>query len=641
MTVYDDFAHHPTAVAETLRAVREAYPGRRVWAVFEPRSASSCRRVFQKDFADAFSTPGADETIVAAVFRSTLPPDERLSVEELVADVNAAGRRARHVEGVDTIVDTIVSERQPGDVVVIMSNGGFDGIHQKLVSRLRQAARRRDMASWPRVSRLGEETWLVEYEPELDLAINARVHHLARAIAGVAPTGVRDVVPGMASLAVHVDGDRVDNREIAALLDRAIATASDDASEGALHELPVCYEPPFALDIEDVARRCECAVSDVIERHSACEYHVFMVGFLPGFPVPRGPRLATEPAATRRAASGRATRIRRRSPALKPVFTRRTVPADGTSIGRTPVPVRRDRHAAGSAVSRAIACGSCRCPPVASNRSLPARGGAAMRLVVNVAGMFRRRFRTAAVGDFSDGASLWRARWTVSARLANRLVGNPTRSAVLEMTLVGPRLRVERECAVAVTGAEFEVHVGTLSCGPHGRAVCRRGHVRFGARRTGARAYLSVGGIRRAERARQSVDRGGGAYRRYGRPGSSRGRRNPVGRVRRPWREWSTADSVPSLVADPASRGATNAPGPIARTPARPAFETLCATALRRVGTLGSDGLPPRGHRIWGAIPGACRRLPTTLGAVQVAARRPANPVDGGPSDHGRIRADR
>ncbi len=88
----------------------------------------------------------------------------------------------------------------------------------------------------------------------------------------------------MASLAVHVDGDRVDDREIAEWLDRAIATASDDVTEGALHELPVCYEPPFALDIDDVARRCECAVSDVIERHSAREYHVFMVGFLPGFP---------------------------------------------------------------------------------------------------------------------------------------------------------------------------------------------------------------------------------------------------------------------------------------------------------------------------------------------------------------------
>jgi len=140
------------------------------------------------------------------------------------------------------------------------------------------------MASWPRVSRLGEETWLVEYEPELDIAINARVHHLARAIAGIPLEGVRDVVPGMASLAVHVDGDRMDDREITELIDRAITTASDDVSEGALHELPVCYEPPFALDIDDVARRCGCAVSDVIERHSAREYHVFMVGFLPGFP---------------------------------------------------------------------------------------------------------------------------------------------------------------------------------------------------------------------------------------------------------------------------------------------------------------------------------------------------------------------
>jgi UDP-N-acetylmuramate: L-alanyl-gamma-D-glutamyl-meso-diaminopimelate ligase len=139
MTIYDDFAHHPTAVAETLRAVREAYPGRRVWAVFEPRSASSCRRVFQKDFANAFVTAGADETVIAAVFRSTLPEQERLSVEQLVKDIGQAGRRARHVPGVDAIVDAIVAERQPGDVAVIMSNGGFDDIHRKLAARLAAA----------------------------------------------------------------------------------------------------------------------------------------------------------------------------------------------------------------------------------------------------------------------------------------------------------------------------------------------------------------------------------------------------------------------------------------------------------------------------------------------------------------------
>ena len=138
--MYDDFAHHPTAVAETLHAVREAYPGRRVWAVFEPRSASSCRRIFQKDFAAAFGNSGADRTVIASIFRSTLPESERLSVETLVKDVRAAGREARHVDGVDQIVETIVAEHQDGDVVVIMSNGGFDGIHGKLIDRLRQAA---------------------------------------------------------------------------------------------------------------------------------------------------------------------------------------------------------------------------------------------------------------------------------------------------------------------------------------------------------------------------------------------------------------------------------------------------------------------------------------------------------------------
>jgi UDP-N-acetylmuramate: L-alanyl-gamma-D-glutamyl-meso-diaminopimelate ligase len=139
VTVYDDFAHHPTAVAETLDAVRQAYPGRRVWAVFEPRSASSCRRIFQRDFARAFGESGADETLIATVFRSSLPEHERLSVDDLVRDVCAAGRRARHVGGVDSIVDTIVNERRDGDVVVVMSNGGFDGLHRKLVARLEAA----------------------------------------------------------------------------------------------------------------------------------------------------------------------------------------------------------------------------------------------------------------------------------------------------------------------------------------------------------------------------------------------------------------------------------------------------------------------------------------------------------------------
>jgi UDP-N-acetylmuramate: L-alanyl-gamma-D-glutamyl-meso-diaminopimelate ligase len=134
VTVYDDFAHHPTAVAETLRALRRAAPGRRIWAVFEPRSASSCRRVFQDDFAKAFAE--ADHVVLASVFRSSLPPSERLSEDQLVADLKHTGVEARHLPDVDTIVSALAGGASPGDLVVIMSNGGFGGIHKKLLTAL-------------------------------------------------------------------------------------------------------------------------------------------------------------------------------------------------------------------------------------------------------------------------------------------------------------------------------------------------------------------------------------------------------------------------------------------------------------------------------------------------------------------------
>ena len=134
VTVYDDFAHHPTAVAETLAAVRAANPKARLWAVFEPRSASSCRRVFQDDFGRAFA--GADEVLLAPVFRSTLPDDERLSIPQLVRDLGSRGQRAREAASIDDIVSMVVREHRSGDLVVLMSNGGFGGIHQKLLRAL-------------------------------------------------------------------------------------------------------------------------------------------------------------------------------------------------------------------------------------------------------------------------------------------------------------------------------------------------------------------------------------------------------------------------------------------------------------------------------------------------------------------------
>jgi len=132
--VYDDFAHHPTAVEETLKAIRRSAPGKKVWAIFEPRSASSCRRIFQDDFARALS--GADEVVIASVFRSSLPPEERLSESKLVDDLTADNVRARHLPDVDSIVRTVSSEAVDGDLIVVMSNGGFGGIHRKLLAAL-------------------------------------------------------------------------------------------------------------------------------------------------------------------------------------------------------------------------------------------------------------------------------------------------------------------------------------------------------------------------------------------------------------------------------------------------------------------------------------------------------------------------
>ena len=132
--VYDDFAHHPTAIDETLTGVRSAHPDRRIWAVFEPRSATSCRRIFQQDFTRALSK--ADKVVLAAVFRSSLPDEQRLDAEQIVRDLRTDGQDARYIPATDEIVRTVSREARDGDLVIVMSNGGFDNIHQKLLDAL-------------------------------------------------------------------------------------------------------------------------------------------------------------------------------------------------------------------------------------------------------------------------------------------------------------------------------------------------------------------------------------------------------------------------------------------------------------------------------------------------------------------------
>lgn len=135
VTVVDDFAHHPTAIRETIRASRAKWPQGRVIAIVEPRSWSLRRNLFQDDLPDALA--GADAVVVAAVYHGDMLADsERLDVPRLVREVAARGVSARHCPDAAAIVGSLVPELRDGDVLLVMSNGGFGGIHEKFLSAL-------------------------------------------------------------------------------------------------------------------------------------------------------------------------------------------------------------------------------------------------------------------------------------------------------------------------------------------------------------------------------------------------------------------------------------------------------------------------------------------------------------------------
>ncbi len=136
VSVYDDFAHHPTAVRETIAALRSRIgPGERVVAIFEPRSYTSRTRVFEMDFARAFAT--ADEVVIAAAhLPGKVPEAQRISEETLVASINREKGRARFIRTVDGIVAELAGRLGPTDHVLVLSNGGFGGIHDKLLRAL-------------------------------------------------------------------------------------------------------------------------------------------------------------------------------------------------------------------------------------------------------------------------------------------------------------------------------------------------------------------------------------------------------------------------------------------------------------------------------------------------------------------------
>jgi UDP-N-acetylmuramate: L-alanyl-gamma-D-glutamyl-meso-diaminopimelate ligase len=137
ITIIDDFAHHPTAIAETLKAIRTRYPDTRLWAIFEPRSNTLRRKIFEKELVKSLSL--ADQVVIASIFKpEAVPENERLTVKSVLSGLNRLRKPAREFKDADTIVDAIAPELGRGDVVAILSNGGFGGIYEKLPRKLEE-----------------------------------------------------------------------------------------------------------------------------------------------------------------------------------------------------------------------------------------------------------------------------------------------------------------------------------------------------------------------------------------------------------------------------------------------------------------------------------------------------------------------
>jgi len=137
VTVIDDFAHHPTAVSKTIDATKLRFPDKRIWAIFEPRSNTSRRNIFQKEYTRALAK--ADRVIVASPFRKDfIPAEDRFDSREVADAIMRSGIDAHHIEDTNNIVEFIMRSIDEGDVLLVMSNGDFGGLNNKLLTALAQ-----------------------------------------------------------------------------------------------------------------------------------------------------------------------------------------------------------------------------------------------------------------------------------------------------------------------------------------------------------------------------------------------------------------------------------------------------------------------------------------------------------------------
>jgi KipI family sensor histidine kinase inhibitor len=355
-----------------------------------------------------------------------------------------------------------------------------------------------------RVKDAGDSALLLEWDETIDPVINARAIAAAAAIRRASPPGLRDVVPTYRSVAVFFDPLKAEPDRFRETLTRA-AEAPLETVEGKTIEVPVHYGGEMGPDLETVANWAGLKSHEVIDRHAAQDYRVFMLGFLPGFgylgsvdariAAPRRdtPRLRVPAGSV--AIAGRQTGVYpRESPGGWQVIGRSPVRVFDT--GRVPAalfaPGDHVRFVPTSDLQQESKASDDRETRRASSSSIGARTVTVVR-----PGLFTTIQDRGRWGHQASGVSVSGALDLLSHRLANLLVGNSLEAATLEVTLAGPELRVEQDTRLVITGADLQASVDGKAVSPGIPARCRAGGiVRFGERHAGARAYIGIeGGI--------------------------------------------------------------------------------------------------------------------------------------------------
>lgn len=446
------------------------------------------------------------------------------------------------------------------------------------------------MNTSPQLRHVGEGALLLQLEPVIDANVNARVIAIADAVRQRAVAGVRDVVSTFHSVAVYFDPLRADAGEVSAAL-RDAMTARAVVSAGRQHRIPVAYGGEAGPDLDAVAAYAGLSATQAIERHAGHAYRVFMLGFQPGFaymglvdPSIAMPRRSSPRLAVPRGSVGIAGRQTGVYPAMSP--------GGWQIIGRALEPVLD--YAQSPPARLAPGDSVVFVPTRADGREVDATAAPQAEtetcLTVLRPGLLTTVQDAGAWGEQWIGAPVSGAMDALSHAIANLLVGNDRDAGALEVTIAGPELRVERQSTIAVAGADLQPTLDGTPIELQKAIACQPGSVlRFGERRSGARAYVAVSGGLRVER-------------RFPRPAVRAGQTLGAGfSRRRPVRTVTTRAPLPT------GGGARLRimPGPQGDLASPAAFEALCA---------GRFTVSPQSNRIGYRLTG--RTLPPGSGEM-------------------------